>query len=510
MDLFVENALWANAAGHVHVFKMYPQWMDGASDTQLAKIVADLNRRGIAIALETPSLTQTQTCGQGVEGFSNASPIHTLRWMNRIRSAGGAVRYIAMDEPFNYGSAYAGPNACQWSAEKVAQDVFAYIEEIKYEFPDVVIGDIETDHIVSVDDMKRFLDAYRAVAGENLPFLFWDVIWGQQGWPERARAMESYARETGIKFGMIYNADSADDQAYVKRTEEHMVTYETTADGRPDIVLFQSWHPYPKHVLPETDPTAFTYVINRYFRTRTSLSLDLNPASVEGSWEVTGLLTEVTDAPVKGAPIELSVAALDGPGQIAHYTLTGTVPANASNAQVGFRVNMEGADPGASNFSLYEVSYREENEITQRVPNGDFSDSLNGWSFFTLDTVQVGPVDQGPGKMVRVTSSPTQSASINSAGFAVAPGATYALDFEARVSPDSEGGYFSIFFLGAEGEVLRGRIPLVPATLEYSGITDGDGRFSFNLTGVSPGRVQVDADYPGDETRWPAYRRISR
>src|SRR5256885_3979878 len=38
----------------------------------------------------------------------------TLNALERVKEAGGIVRFIALDEPFFYGSLYDGPNACHW------------------------------------------------------------------------------------------------------------------------------------------------------------------------------------------------------------------------------------------------------------------------------------------------------------------------------------------------------------------------------------------------------------
>jgi hypothetical protein len=36
-------------------------------------------------------------------------------------------------------------------------------------------------------------------------------------------------------------------------------------DSQPDQVSIKSWLPHPSHVLPETSPTAHTYLIDWYF-----------------------------------------------------------------------------------------------------------------------------------------------------------------------------------------------------------------------------------------------------
>jgi len=69
-DLFSPSAPWSTAASHVQIFKIYSQLLEAVSDDQLQKLFADLDRRGIALALEFPPLV-SENCGF-VEGFGDA------------------------------------------------------------------------------------------------------------------------------------------------------------------------------------------------------------------------------------------------------------------------------------------------------------------------------------------------------------------------------------------------------------------------------------------------------
>ena len=508
------------AANHVQVFMMYADRAIQLSDADLSKALADLNRRGIALGIALAPLTSTATCGRGIEGFSPDAVGVTLRVARRIQAAGGKLQFIRMDEPFSNASpVYTGPGACQWSAEKVAREVGAYIKAVKSEFPDVVIGDVEA--WTSVNDIERWIEAYRTVNGESLSFLHWDVNWRRPDWAERAKALEYYAREHGVPFGMIYNGngDATSDAQWMQQAEEHMTLYETLAGGRPDHAIFQSWHAYPKKLLPETDPSKHTYLINRYFHTRTTLSLDLSEPSSDGSREVTGRLTEAAGTPVAGVPVELSIMALDGPGQFAEYTATGVVPAGATQAVVGFRVNTEGGGPGSADFFLYEIRYAAGSQAAQQVPNGDFSQGLQRWGLVTRDTVRLEPSDRGSGQMLHITAGPNQRATINSSVVPVSAGALYTVTFAARVPPASAGsGYFAITFAGASGQILRTRIQLEPPTRTFGATTDGSGAFrlqlselpfALHLRGLPFVRLRIDAQYAGDSNRWAAYTRVT-
>lgn len=510
LDLFREDAPWANASSRVHIFKFYVGTLDTLSDVQLRQIVNYLNRHSIAIALEAPPLTFTAECGQDIEGFAGNAPRLTLRLAGRIRAAGGKLRFIAMDEPLTFGSANP-PDGCGMSVEQVAQKVADYIMAVKRVLPDVIIGDIEYDG-ASVEKVKHLLEAYRDAAGEYLPFLHWDVDWRQRiNWTEQARELEAYCQQRGIKFGMIYNGniDASSDAEWLEQAEDHMAMYESLG-GKPDHIIFQSWHMYPKHLLPESDPTSFTYLINRYFDTRTKLILKVEFSSSPRT--VIGKLTDISDMPIGGAPIELRVKPLRGIGVLTEYTITGTVPNNATEAIVGFRVNAEcGGCNGKSEFNLYEVRYHEGNESTQRVPNGNFSQGLQGWGFLTSNTVRAQANDSGSGLMLRVQAEPGEKATINSAKFPVTAKATYTLTFIARVAPVSgkDSGYFAIFFLSGSSELERKIIPIEPAFVTYNAVTSDNGEFRLALSETQQVPLMIQGKFSGDSTHWPAYSRVT-
>jgi len=508
MSLFTDTAPWAKAASHVQVFKLYGWKSVGGltSDVELEQMISDLNRRGIAIALETGPLTRTAACGTGVEGFGG--PEEGVGFVLRIRAAGGVVRFVALDEPFFFGSLYSGPNACHWSEEEVARQVATYVQAIKTVFPDVVVGDIEPLPAgVHVDDLEKWVTIYRSVTGSYLPFFHLDLDFSQPDWPDAAKELETFARQRGIEFGIIYTGDHSDlsDGEWVAHAEERMVTYEAKTGGRPDHVIFQSWQDHPDHCLPETDPTTFTYLINRYFRTRTKMSLSIGP-SQNRSLVASGVLTDQAGLPLPGAPVKLSVTPLDGPGQFAEYSISGIVPNGAKEADVGFRINTECGCAGTSDFVLYEVRYVEDGKAANRVPNGNFFRELEGWGFWGNGSARLEPSDRYTGQMLHVKASPKESAAINSARFPVTAGETYTLTFAARVSPRSVGsGYFDLVFL-APPEIMRETIPLRPAAiLIATPSTDEVGTYHFILKELPFGTQLLEAEFPGDDVYWPAY-----
>lgn len=281
MRLFEPDAPWTKAAGRIHVFKLYGEWVGtdpwnvNASDEELQQVIADLNQRGIALAMEAGPLEATATCGQGIEGFGGGVSIG-MRDARRIKASGGTLSFVALDEPFAFASLYDGPNACRWSAERVAQEVGSYIRGMKTIFPDLFVGDTEPLwHEVDVEDYKNWLSVFREVNGYDLAFFHLDVDFSRNDWPQAAMELESFARGQGIEFGIIYfgSPNAPSDEAWLTSAGERVKTYELVAGGQPDHVLFQSWHDHPDRTLPETEPYTFTWFINAYFEDKENLGV---------------------------------------------------------------------------------------------------------------------------------------------------------------------------------------------------------------------------------------------
>lgn len=75
--------------------------------------------------------------------------------------------------------------------------------------------------------------------------------------------------DRGIPFGMIYNGlDRKTDADWMQAAETHFKAYETKTGITPDQVIFQTWESHPTHVLPETDPTALSHLVDAYFSER--------------------------------------------------------------------------------------------------------------------------------------------------------------------------------------------------------------------------------------------------
>jgi hypothetical protein len=284
----------------------------------------------------------------------------------------------------------------------------------------------------------------------------------------------------------------------------------------PPIVLLEAWNELGEgsFFLPTIgDGTSYGDSLAAMLaapstRSRTVLTLQ-DSGPTDPNRTASGKLTDSEGAPISGATITLSDTSASGTGTYAQYQLSGQPPVAATQAVVGFRVNMEGAGPEPSDFSLYQASYIQTADGIERMVNGSFALGAQSWSLG--GQAQLVPSDRGAGQMVQVLATPSQTAALTSAPFALTPGATFNASFSARVAPVSfASGYFTVIFLGAGTEISRQVIPL-PATKVTFGTasTDAAGHYQLGLASLGTALVTLEAAYAGDAQHWPAYARVA-
>ena len=495
--LFAEDAPWKSAAEATQVMVLDPIWLTNAGQDQIRRVVDDLRRRRIAIAFEAGPLTEHGQCNAGtIEGFSGPAPNRQIA--QNIKSAGGVLYSWELEHGFDAATYY--DPACRMTPREIADDAARSVAAVREVFPNVKIGSIESGNL-SVNDIAAWVSAYRDVTGEELSYLHLDIPFYIPDWAERAKAIESSIRSRGIDFGVYYTGDWEDtsDEQWIGKAEQRFVEYEVIAGGQPDQAIFESWNPHPVNLLPEDQPNTFTWLVTRYLRPRTALTLYV----VQGS--ATGVLTRANGLPVPGSTIELSVLPVSGQGVFADYTITGTVPSGVNHADVGLRINTECSCSGLADLIFGSATYVEQGQSANQVPNGHFSDGLNGWGVWGAGVAELGQGENGA-RALHVSATPNQDVGLNSDSFAVTAGRPFTFTIRARVDPPTKAsGYFDIVFLSDAGEGKRVTIPIALARKAIGETrTEADGSYSFQLTGLTPGTWSVRAWFAGSDELWPA------
>lgn len=498
MSLFNPSAAWPQAAAHTNVFKVYSTWIGPASDADLQAQFADLNRRGIVLAMEAGVMTASSQCGTGVEGQDGEN---LLNFALRIKQHGGVLRYVAMDEPIYYWTLYSGTNGCRFTVDQMAAKAAANIRALLAQFPDVIIGDIEPFPVPSPNWLPQYqagIEAFQRALGFPLAFFDADVDWSSPTYLADLASVRKMVASEGVPFGIIYNGNGSDtsDAQWIQSATQHMVAAELNL-GSPDLVIFQSWNPYPKKLLPETDPDAFTWLIDTYFRSRTTLASSISGSMLQGTLTVTD-----TGRPIANAPINVTASPTVGPGVPTVYTLTGTIPSGTQKIVFGARVNRECNCEGTADFlvSSFALDAGAQGTIVR-----DFSNKLNGWS--VADTGSPPPISQIEGMSLHIVAQPGQSVLLNCAQIPFTSPVPYTFRVNAQVAPETSGsGYFTLIFLGASGgEISRIRIPLAAATVSLGSTgTDAFGRYTLPLPAEVGSSFQVQSSYAGSSDNWPA------
>jgi uncharacterized protein (TIGR03437 family) len=434
----------------------------------------------------------------GVEGFAGE---FGLSMSTRIQQLGGNLQYVAFDEPFYHGGIlYPGPNACDWTPPQIAANALQSVTQIRTVFPNLIVGDIEPVP-GGPDWLSQYtagIDAWRAAAGTPFAFFHFDVNWGVS-WKPGVESMLQALQQRGIPFGVIYNGWTTDlsDAQWMNDAENHYAEWEAQGGTIPSHVIFQSWYPYPDHVLPESDPTAFTYLIDSYFRQRTGLSLNISSSQAAGS------LVDSQGGPIASAPVTLTAQAATGSGAVTNYVLSGTVPPSVTQAVIQICVNQCG-DVGTTDINVYSFQYSGSGGQTGL----NFANGLAGWGVEPTGTAVVQPSSDANGTSIRISATATQQTFVNSSSLTVIPGDSFNLTIRARVSPSSAGsGQFALVFLGAGGtEVSRATLEFAPPTFTLGAAqTATDGTYRIAFAPLNAGGFQLQAAYTGTSTLWPAF-----
>jgi hypothetical protein len=495
LNLFSPTAPWTTAASHIQVFKLYPYTLS-LPDADLKNLFSDLRRRHIAVGLEQGGLMRVDngSCAGDFDG-NNA-----LAYVQRIRDLGGSLQYVALDEPVFSAVVSTDSNACHWSVQQTVDNVATTVAAMRSVFPDLVVGDIEPVAAGASNDTYlstylRWIDAWKATTGKPFAFFHFDVAWGND-WKPAVLALSSALRTRQIPVGQIYIGlpDVTTDRAWVVSTESEMVDFENHGGPAPDQVIFQSWNPLPHHVLPESDPSSFTYLIDRYFRDRTQMTLSASGGGAAGT--VSG-----PSGSLAHTSITLSSLPLGGTGQSTAYSYSGAIPAATTYVLFGARVALEecSANPSPAEFYLTDFTF---DAGASGSLHADFSNGLNDWG--VGGNAALVQVEQGV-LHVRALAGQTLTANSASLPFAAA-GAAYTWTVNATIPAGSEGNgcVIAVFQDATLHELARATMQIVPQPAPLSTIqTDANGAYTFTLTPQTT-PFELWADYAGSATQWPA------
>jgi hypothetical protein len=147
------------------------------------------------------------------------------------------------------------------------------VREVRVVFPEVKIVDEEPTGAIPEGDwlieLERWLDAYKQSVGEPISALQDDMQWSRP-WQDRTLMTQDMLKKRGIKYGVMFTAGGpqASDSAWIEKAKQNITAYKRVNRTSLDQVCIISWNVHPSHVLPETEPTTLTYLVNWYIENR--------------------------------------------------------------------------------------------------------------------------------------------------------------------------------------------------------------------------------------------------
>ena len=273
MELFQPNAPWQYAARYVRVFQVSKRFVEQTSDQDLSRVIADLKRRGILLAMQgTPNLP-TRGCGRGIESYG--PPDDMGRDAARIRALGGTLSYIMMDEPLFFGHVFPGRGrliACHAPIAMIAADAARKIAGAREVFPAVQVGETEPFGLpfLSAGEwagmLQQWFSAFQSATGRPLAFLHADIVWVRPDAISQFEAALPVIRAAGIPLGVIYDGTPFDPTgaAWVADAKAHVALIENRLGVIPAQAVFQTWMEMPARMLPDTADDSLTGLIAWY------------------------------------------------------------------------------------------------------------------------------------------------------------------------------------------------------------------------------------------------------
>ncbi len=268
------DAPWPEFMSHVKAVGILTQVLAQISDDNLAKVVAKLKQKHIALGIEMLAQAYDPPgCGGGVEGYFPTNQVAQLA--AKLKRAGADVAYILMDEPLWFGHYFNGPHACHSSIDNVAERVAENLNEYWKVFPNAVVGDGEPFPAISNqptwrDDCRRWLAAFRAKTGRAVAFTTVDINWGHAEWPQSLRAFAGFAREAHMPIGVIYNAAppnrSMTNEEWLNDAQRNFVDIEKSLGITPSWAVFASWVRFPGRALSVKQGLGEDYLVKQYLQ----------------------------------------------------------------------------------------------------------------------------------------------------------------------------------------------------------------------------------------------------
>lgn len=213
-------------------------------------------------------------CPESVEGISKDSAVNveSVNVAKLWNEAGGSLDYIIMDGPLGYGHILVPK--CRYSVEEIARRAASTLKGIQAFFPHVRVVDSEgTGRMMDAEWLKlmdTWTKAFKRAAGVPIEAealdLGWDDLRPGESWERTTGAASRFFSARGIKTGLIINDNkigpSVSDETWMAANRRHIKEVADRNGLGLAFLLINGWMHHPRRNLPETDPTAYTSLID--------------------------------------------------------------------------------------------------------------------------------------------------------------------------------------------------------------------------------------------------------
>lgn len=147
--------------------------------------------------------------------------------------------------------------------DELAEKAAAKAAVLKRYFPNVVIGEIDAvnSRLPGLINAEiGFLDAFHKKSGLRPEFFHADVAWDSD-WRPGLTDLARRLRARGIRLGVVCdgNLNPPSDAQWVTQSLQRCQMLADDPKIAPDDFVVQTWTAWPHRMLPETDPSSWTY-----------------------------------------------------------------------------------------------------------------------------------------------------------------------------------------------------------------------------------------------------------
>jgi hypothetical protein len=500
-NLWSNDAPWQNAASKVNDIGLIHWWIREQSDATLLQIYAFAKQHHLRIHINFEPVARFvgDTCGNE-EGYMSIGDMTDT--VNTLVRLGIRPDSVDMDGPVSSGSYDTSVNGCRYSIPALVTHVAMTMNYVVAAWPGIKIVEIEPVPALMQtptwrQDETAFHIGLGLQIGDRVQGMMTDVQWQNPAWQQAMMDEHAYLTEQNMSLAVIYdgNATTTNNTDWINSAVSNFEAVEGTLHIIPDQAIFTSWNAYPQYNMPETSPTALTWLINRYPLPRSELEVQFVGGGANGK------LTALDGKPIVNATVNGYIPGVVFSQPLPVTVMTGVVPASAVTALIGVRVNAECSCAGINDLLIGTITYQETQGGSLRssyaLPTA--SGTSNG--------AIVGGEMVGGTLVARVISLPGQALLFNQpALFPVTANAQYQFSIPAGTVGGS-GWYGNVILIFVDAQGNGTRVTVVPGpgkALVSSAVTAADGTFAlFPMPRAAdgPGPVTVEFDGGGGTYR---------